>query len=102
MEAYGLLADGASEVRVIVYEAPLPALYAGFADEPDTGFAWCWRLRRADQPGTRLSLAWRVAQATPERPPLPRGLAALGFLLSEDDSMINTVDGQSWVWTRHG
>lgn len=102
VEAYGLLADGASEVRVIVYEAPLPALYAGFADEPDAGFAWCWRLRRADQPGTRLSLAWRAAEALPERPLLPRGLAALGFLLSEDGSMINTVDGQDWIWTRHG
>lgn len=44
VEAFGLLADGAPEVRLVVYESPLPPIYAGFADEPDPFFAWCWRL----------------------------------------------------------
>lgn len=102
VEAFGLLADGAPEVRVIVYEAPLPALYAGFADEPDAGFAWCWRLRPAGQPGIHLSLAWQAVEGVPAVPSLPRGLAALGFLLSEDDCMINVVDGLGWTWAKHG
>lgn len=41
LEAAGLLADGAREVRVVVYESPLPEIYATFADEPDPFFAWC-------------------------------------------------------------
>jgi len=33
LEAVALLADGAREVRVVVYESPLPEVYATFADE---------------------------------------------------------------------
>jgi Beta-ketoacyl synthase, N-terminal domain len=102
VEAFGLLADGAPEVRVIAYESPLPAVYAGFADEPDPFFAWCWRLARADAPGTRLSLGWgRGGQDSPPGA-LPHSLDALRFLLSGEPALQFQADGQQWSWQRHG
>nr|WP_251006630.1 beta-ketoacyl synthase chain length factor [Stenotrophomonas sp. ISL-67] len=102
VEAFGLLADGAPEVRVIAYESPLPAVYAGFADEPDPFFAWCWRLARGDAPGTRLSLGWgRGGQDSPAGA-LPHSLEALRFLLSGEPALQFQADGQQWSWQRHG
>jgi len=43
-EAAALLADGAPEVLVVYYEAPLPAGYAEFEDEPACEYAWAWRV----------------------------------------------------------
>jgi hypothetical protein len=102
VEAYGLLADGAAEVRVIVYESQLPPVYAGFADEPDPYYAWCWRLARADRPGTRLSLGWGAAGADSPAGALPHGLDALRFLLAGDPTLTLAADGQQWTWQRHG
>ncbi|MEG2804485.1 beta-ketoacyl synthase chain length factor [Stenotrophomonas sp.] len=102
VEAYGLLADGAPEVRVVVYESPLPAVYAGFADEPDPYYAWCWRLARADRPGTRLSLGWRAASADSPAAALPHGLDAMRFLLAGEAALDLAADGQHWTWQRHG
>ncbi|WP_411852588.1 beta-ketoacyl synthase chain length factor [Stenotrophomonas sp. LGBM10] len=101
MEAFGLLADGAPEVRVIVYESPLPAIYADFRDEPDPYFAWCWRLQAADRPGTRVSLDW-AGSAADDVPAgaLPHSLEALRFLLSGQPTLGLQVDGQAWQWRR--
>jgi hypothetical protein len=103
VEAVGLLADGASEVRVVAYEAPLPDIYERFATEPDAGFAWCWRLQPAGQPGVRLSLGWEAANGQAPAPALlPRGLEAHRFLLSGQPGRVNVADGQRWTWQRHG
>lgn len=102
VEAFGLLADGAPEVRVIVYESPLPPVYADFADEPDPYYAWCWRLAAADRPGTRLSLGWGAATADSAARSLPHGLDVLRFLLSDDATLALASDGQQWTWQRHG
>jgi len=102
VEAYGLLADGAPEVRVVVYESSLPPVYAGFADEPDPYYAWCWRLARADRPGTRLSLGWGAATGDSPATALPHGLDAMRFLLAGDPVLHLAADGQQWTWRRHG
>ncbi|MCS4236524.1 beta-ketoacyl synthase chain length factor [Stenotrophomonas sp. BIGb0135] len=102
IEAYGLLADGAEEVRVVIYESPLPPVYAGFADEPDPYYAWCWRLARADRPGIRLSLGWGAATADSPAAALPHGLDAMRFLLAGDSRLQMAADGQQWTWQRHG
>ena len=81
VEAAGLLADGAPEVLVVVYDARPPAAYASFLDEPDPFYAWSWRVR-ADGEGTRLSLAWAAemtgddASAPEEAPSAARTLIA--------------------------
>lgn len=102
VEAYGLLADGAPEVRVVIYESQLPPVYAGFADEPDPYYAWCWRLARADRSGARLSLNWGAADADSPAAALPHGLEAMRFLLAGDASLQLAADGQRWTWQRHG
>ncbi|MCL7714688.1 beta-ketoacyl synthase chain length factor [Stenotrophomonas mori] len=102
MEAAALLADGAQEVRVIAYEAPLPAVYSAFSTEPEAGFAWCWRLRPAGCPGVRVSLDWE-AQAGPEAPTpaLPRGLDAHRFLLAGEREYVHATEEMRWRWRRH-
>lgn len=102
IEAFGLLADGAPEVRLVVYESALPPVYAGFADEPDPFFAWCWRLGPADGPGTRLSLGWGDGGEDRPSEALPHGLDVLRFLLAGEPALALDADGQRWAWQRHG
>lgn len=104
IEAVGLLADGASEVRVVVYDAPLPADYGCFVDEPEAGYAWCWRVRAAAAAGARLSLEWLPATDADAAAPaaaLPAGLAPLQFLLAGARQHEQTGDGVRWRWRRH-
>jgi hypothetical protein len=51
-EAAALLADGAPEVLVVHYEAPLPDHYAAFQDEPACEYAWAWRVARPVSPAS--------------------------------------------------
>ncbi|MFT4179571.1 MAG: beta-ketoacyl synthase chain length factor [Thermomonas sp.] len=103
VEAAGLLADGAPEVQVVVYDAGLPGAYSAFLDEPDAPHAWSWRLR-ADGEGTRLSLDWQAADDAVEKTAsaLPATLVALRFLLSGDAAREHRADGLRWRWRRHG
>lgn len=101
VEAAGLLSDGAPEVRLVVYDAPLPADYAGFADEPQAGYGWCWRLRAAGAAGVQLALDWERAgdaQAESGMTALPAGLAPLQFLLAEAGQCVRISDGVRWNW----
>ncbi|HAL22742.1 MAG TPA: 3-oxoacyl-ACP synthase [Stenotrophomonas sp.] len=102
LEAVGLLADGAPEVRIVVYESPLPDVYAEFADEPDPFFAWCWRLAPADAAGTGLRLTWQAAEGAPQTAPglLPHALDLHRFLLGQDASLEHVSQGQRWCWSR--
>jgi len=104
IEAAGLLADGAPEVRLVIYESPLPEIYAGFADEPDPFFAWCWRLTapRPDKPTLRLSWSGDDSAAVPVAGALPHALDVHRFLLAGDAALQRRADGQCWHWTRHG
>jgi hypothetical protein len=102
VEAATLLADGAPEVLLVVYDAPLPGIYAGFADEPDAGFAWCWRIGPATGSTPALALTWDAdasADST-EATALPHGLDVLRFFLSGDASLRWRCDGTVWLWTR--
>lgn len=101
LEAAGLLADGAEEVRIVVYDPPLPALYAEFIDEPAPFHAWCWRVRRPDAPGVRLQLGWQATGQADDLPGLlPHALDLQRFLLSAQPSCERVIDGQCWTWKR--
>lgn len=103
LEAVGLLADGAEEVRIIAYDPPLPALYAEFIDEPAPWYAWCWRVAAASQPGTRLRLGWQATTAAEDAAgPLPHALDLHRFLLSDQPACERVIDGQRWSWQRGG
>lgn len=118
VEAAGLLADGAPEVLVVVYDARPPQAYADFLDEPESYFAWSWRVRAAGG-GPRLTLAWAAADGSRDEPitaapgaatpegavaataaALPAGLDALRFLLARDATREHHADGLRWTW-RH-
>lgn len=90
VEAAGLLADGAPEVLVVFYDAPLPAAYAHFQDEPGCEYAWALRLAgRGRQDGAPARLA--VSDLTPTRelagasltPALPMGLQVFHHVLMQ-------------------
>lgn len=104
VEAFGLLADGAPEVRVVCYEAPLPAVYGGFRDEPEAFFAWCWRIATAGQSGMQVTLQWGRDQDGDDTSPglLPHGLDVHRFLLAGDARLEFAENGQRWAWNRHG
>lgn len=101
VEAAGLLADGAEEVLLVVYDAPLPEVYRGFADEPDAGFAWCWRLGRRGGEGEKLRLAWQEASGNAnEASALPHALEVLRFLIVGEPTLALVEDGMHWQWRR--
>lgn len=88
-EALGLLADGAPQVLLVCYDAPLPDPYDRFHDEPLSPYAWAWLLTHAGgapaQAYATLTLETvpdeEVAPA-PSTPGLPHGLQVLQYMLS--------------------
>lgn len=94
-EAQALLADGAPAVLVVMYDGPTPDDYAGYLDEPETLYAWAWRIvpPRAGLPTLSLHAAAPVQSGL-----LPHGLDVLRFFLSGDAGLPG-VDGAAW--TRH-
>lgn len=104
VEAAGLLAQGHSEVLVVVYDASLPAAYVPFADEPQADFAWAMRVSkpRADLP-EQLSLTFTAERTEPHQPTpsrVPHALEVLRFFLSRAPSLSCAVPHGRWVWSR--
>ena len=102
VEAAGLLADGAPEALVVLYDSPLPEVYQSYADEPDPYYAWCWRIARAGE-GPRIALANAADEPGIEEPAprgLPHGLDVLRFLLAGDAELTFRDQGVQWRWSR--
>lgn len=104
VEAVGLLADGAPDVVVVVYEAPLPEAYAPFRDEPDADYAWACRVALAG-PG-EVGVSLRVdgeggGETLPGPAAIPHGLAVLRLLLGAQDALTLADDARRWRWQRH-
>lgn len=102
MEAVGLLNDGAPEVLLVCYDAPLPGEYASFADEPAASYAWAWRISQPQAGQARLSLAVSDAAgaAAQDAPELPFGLDVMRFALAPDAAMCRAAGGALWSWRR--
>ena len=95
-EAAGLLADGAEQVLLVYFDAPLPEAYAAFETVTDPfPHAFACLLSRAEGIGG-ISLSSEQPQASPPDT-LPPGLQVLRFLLSEDVTMRR----HNWLWQRH-
>lgn len=106
VEAQGLLADGAGDVLVVMYDSAVPDDYRQFADEPGCDFAWAWRITAADSAespsGCTLSLAAGEQPETPTKTAeLPHGLDVLRFMLSDDAGLDYADADRSWRWRRH-
>ena len=101
VEACALLADGAREVLLVCYHAPVPGEYACFDGEPDCAYAWAWRLAAAQPGQPHLELAWSADDGAAAEAELPFGLEALHFALSGAASTELRADGRRWHWSRH-
>jgi hypothetical protein len=104
-EALGLLEEGAEAASLIVYDAPLPAPWSRFEDEPAAHYAWAWRLRRPRAGERALHLAWEADAGDAPTPDarlaaLPAGLQALWFGLSGAAQLRQSAEGQCCRWSR--
>jgi hypothetical protein len=105
-EACALLADGADEVLLVCYDAPLPEAYAEFADEPGCLFGWAWRIGkpRPGEPVFRLDIDHVREASDPDtaHPVLPHALDVLRFMLTGDAELCHRGERAVWRWQRHG
>lgn len=91
-EAAAMLADGAPEVLVVFYEAPLPDHYASFQNEAACEYAWAWRVARpvSSAPGAlkySVDVGGAMApEAETETARWPTGLAMLRHMLRSTQS----------------
>ncbi|HEX7233428.1 MAG TPA: beta-ketoacyl synthase chain length factor, partial [Candidatus Binatia bacterium] len=101
IEACAILGEGEQEVLLVVYDCPLPALYAEFADCRDQPFAWAWLLQ--PPAAEYCELSWRAEHDSGARPidSLPGGLEILRFHLRGDAVLERLCDQRRWLWTRH-
>lgn len=106
VEACALLADGADEVLLVCYDAPLPEAYAEFADEPGCLYGWAWRIGRpqAGKPVFTLDIVQprSAGDSHPVRHALPHGLDVLRFMLAGEPALQHRGERAIWRWQRHG
>lgn len=101
IEACGLLADGEAAVLLVVYDSPLPAIYADFRDGDEQAFAWAWLIEAPQQ--EFLSLAWSTivdADAASTQTMAP-GLEVLRFQLRKDARLDRLCGKRKWQWSRN-
>ena len=103
VEACALLADGAPEVLLVCYEAPLPGEYFRFQREPAAAFAWAWRLAApADgEPFYQLEWSPEAGEHRHDAARLHPGLEPLRFALAGESAMRTNGSGRVWTWSRH-
>jgi hypothetical protein len=94
-------AEGEPHVLLVVYDCPLPKVYAAFQDCVEQPYAWAWLMQST---GTDFySLCWSAGECTPcsndER--LPAGLEILRFHLRGDAALERTCDKRRWRWMHH-
>lgn len=103
VEACGLLADGAAEVLLVVYDEPLPAALTHFADCAEQPHAWAWRMSAPLDGAEVFGLECAQADAAREEPAgaaNPGSLDVLHFLLSGAARLQRRTGAQLWTWGR--
>jgi len=100
IEACGLLADGASEVLLVVYDRPLPALYAAYQDCHQQPFAWAWLIHAPGRDVVSLSWSAAAEEHSAGVEGLPPGLDILRFYLRQDRSLQRVCQRRRWLWVR--
>ncbi len=102
VEACGLLADGAKDVLVVVYDEPIPTPWQRFAEYADFPRAFACRVRPAEgTSGVRLSCHAKPDTEQSSTEALPPDLAALRFLVSDVERYEHRVGHRCWQWQRH-
>lgn len=101
VEALGLLAEGAAEVLVVVYDGHLPTVYKSYADEPDSDYAWACRVAPAQAGQRCYSLTVGPAGSTAAVRTLPHGLEVLQFLIVGTGMLEFQQSACCWRWCCH-
>jgi hypothetical protein len=98
LEAEGfLVAHPGARALLVTYDEPLPTEYASYCSQAACTYAVGLLLRHAvGQRGVTL----RPAQAKENDDPLPLAPLFLAWVLSSEDSLQTSADGQGWIWTR--
>lgn len=99
VEACGLLADGASEVLLVAYDAPLPDVLTAFEDCDEQPFAWAWLMTAPAQDVITLSLT-AADGAAPAAATGPAALDVLRFQRSGAARFEHVSGAQRWTWAR--
>jgi len=101
IEACGLLAEGAPDVLMVVYDCPLPKVYAVFQDCIEQPYAWAWLMKSAGD--DFYSLGWSAGENTvcSNGQLLPAGLEILRFYLRGDAVLERRCDRRRWQWMHH-
>ena len=98
LEAEGfLVAHPEARVLLVTYDEPLPTEYASYS------FASAVRVRRWAPASARGGATRRRAATCASRrqdDSLPLAPLFLAWMLSSDDSLHASADGQGWIWTR--
>ncbi len=109
IEACGLLADGAIQVLLVVYDCPLPTVFSEFQDCAEQAHAFAWLMVAAapatpdTTASTTLELSWQAdsTKLTPKPDAMPASLQVLRFQLS-NASQLERHDGtRRWCWSKH-
>jgi|SRR5450830_34973 len=106
IEACGLLADGASQVLLVMSDSPPPEAFSAYQDCAEQAYAWAWLLQAADgdDQRERFSLSWSAAEADDSAHKVsapPGGLDILRFFLRRDAELARVAGGRRWRWSRH-
>lgn len=94
-EALALLADGAPEVLVVLYDGPTPEPYAEYRDEPEAAYAWAWRIGAPRAGAPTLSLRPHDGAAATAAA-LPHGLDVLRFALAGEGRLVSPSGNRCW------
>ncbi|HLN87699.1 MAG TPA: beta-ketoacyl synthase chain length factor [Candidatus Limnocylindrales bacterium] len=100
IEACGLLADGASEVLLVVYDRPLPDVYARYQDCREQPFAWAWLMQAPASDVVSLSWSATAENETTSIERLSPGLEVYRFFLRQDRSLERICQRRRWLWSR--
>lgn len=99
VEAAGLIAEGAPEVMLVLFDAPLPAPYESTRHPLECTRALALRLRRALAGEQGIHLAAVRAPLQEALGTLPHDLATLRYLLSTPAAGSKWQSGP-WLWSR--
>lgn len=101
IEACGLLADGTSEVLLVVSDNCLPSIFEKFEDCVEQPHAWAWLIRPAEAQSVNMNLSWSMSPITGQknRKSIPGSLEILQFFLKKEKTLERNADGRVWNWS---
>ncbi len=102
IEACGLLAEGAPQVLLVVYDCPLPDVLTDFEDCAEQPYAWAWLMTPADGQDV-IRLGWNACDGEPfaAADTQPAGLRILHFQLGRHASFDHVAGSRCWRWRRY-